>query len=95
VVDRGRRIVEEHHQPIAREVLDGALLRHDDLADRLVVLAENSENLLRLGSLCESRETPQVTSSVRCRSTVWNRRTFSIVITTKSANVSMRRSRHR
>ena len=50
------RIVEERHQPVSCEVLDGAFVRRDDLAGCGVVLAQDAEDLFGLGGLREGRE---------------------------------------
>ena len=60
MIRNARRVVEERHQPVACKVLDGALLSRDELAHGQVVLAQHTEDLLRLGRLCESRESAKV-----------------------------------
>ena len=54
-------IVEEDHEPVAREVLDRAAMGHHQLADHAVVLAKHAKHLLRLGGLGEGGEPAQVT----------------------------------
>jgi hypothetical protein len=53
-------IVEEHHQPVAREMLERALELKDQLAQRGVVLVQDTHYLLGLGRLGESGEPTQV-----------------------------------
>ena len=55
-----QRVVEEHHQPVAGEPLQGALEAVDQLAERPVVLAEHPHDLLGLAGLGERREVAQV-----------------------------------
>ena len=55
-----QRVVEEHHQPVAGEMLERALEPVDQVAERGVVLAQDPHDLLRLGRLGECGEPPQV-----------------------------------
>jgi hypothetical protein len=54
------RVIEEHHDPVAREPLEGAFVGMDEGADGPVVLGEHAHHLLRLAGLRERREVPQV-----------------------------------
>ena len=51
-----QRVVDEHHQPVAREALERALEAVDELAEGLVVLAEDAHHLLGLARLRERCE---------------------------------------
>jgi hypothetical protein len=54
------RVVEEDHDPVAREVLERAPVSGDQLARRGVVLADHVDELLGLGGLRERREPAEV-----------------------------------
>ena len=54
------RVVEEHEDPVAGEVLERAAVLHHQGADRRVVGAEDAEQLFRLGGLAEVGEAAQV-----------------------------------
>ena len=56
----GQRIVEEHHDPVASEPLERAVVAHDEVAKGMVVLAEHLPHLFGLGSLGEGGEPAQV-----------------------------------
>jgi hypothetical protein len=60
VVIERRRIVEEGHQPVAGEMLDRATRRRDRLADHTAIGPQDSEDLLRLGTLGKGGEASQV-----------------------------------
>src|SRR4029079_17603548 len=55
------RIVEEHHQAVAGEVLERALLLHDQPADGGVIAPEEPEDLFGFGRLRERREVAEIT----------------------------------
>jgi hypothetical protein len=57
---RARRVVEEDQDPVAREVLERSAVIRDELADRLVVRAEDLEQLFGRGRFGERRETAQI-----------------------------------
>ena len=54
------RIVEEHHQAVAREPFQRALEPEDQVAERVVVLLQHAHHLLRLARLRERGEAAQV-----------------------------------
>ena len=54
------RIVEEGHQPVAREAVERSLEAVDEIAQRRVVLAEHQHQVLGLDGLGERREAAQV-----------------------------------
>ena len=54
------RIVEPHHHSVAREVLEGAVVRDDELAHRPLVLAKQTEDLLGFRRLGEGGEPAKV-----------------------------------
>ena len=56
----GQRVVEEHHEPVAGEALEGALEPVDQLAERRVVLREHAHHLFGLARLGERGEAAQV-----------------------------------
>ena len=58
-VDR-ERVVEPHHHPVSGEVLERAAMRDDELAHRLLVLAQHPEDLLRLRRLGEGGEPAEI-----------------------------------
>ena len=60
VVRRFDRVVEEDHHPVALEVLERAAVLGDELAHRLVVRPQHTEDLLRLDGLGERREAAEV-----------------------------------
>src|SRR5207244_1202196 len=62
-----QRIVEEDHHPVAREVFERPLMLDDELAHGAVVLAEDSENLLRLGGFGVGRDVPEAAGPRRDR----------------------------
>jgi hypothetical protein len=53
-------IVEEHHEPVACEVLQGSLELEDQVANGLVVLPQRPHDVLGLGRLGEGREAAKV-----------------------------------
>ena len=59
VVER-ERVVEEHHDPVAREVFERPAVDGDQLADHLVIRTEHLEQLFGRGRLGERREAPEV-----------------------------------
>src|SRR5262249_12875405 len=59
VIDK-HRVVEEHHQPVAREVLESPIVVGDQFAYRPVILPEHLEQFLRLRSLDETREAAEI-----------------------------------
>jgi len=60
VVVLEHRVVEEDHHPVAREVLQGPTVLHDELAHRGVIFAQDPEDLFGLGRLAERGEAAQV-----------------------------------
>ena len=58
-VDRDR-IVEEHHDAVAREALERALVLEHDATHRRVVRVQHLHHLLGLGAVGERREAAQV-----------------------------------
>ena len=59
-VRAGDGVVEEDEQPVAGEVLEGALVREHQLAERQVVVGQHLHGLLRLAALGERGEATQV-----------------------------------
>ena len=59
-IGAGHRIVEQHHQSVAGEALQGALEGVDDAGETVVVLAQHGHHLLGLGGLGEGGEAAQV-----------------------------------
>ena len=60
VIRLEHRVVEEGHEPVAREMLERAFVLHDERAHRGVVRAQEPEHLFGLGRLGERREVAQV-----------------------------------
>src|SRR5215475_5229766 len=60
VVFHGERIVEEHHHPVAREMLERPVVRVDQLAEELVVDPQDLEQLFRSSRLGEGGEAPEI-----------------------------------
>ena len=60
VLGKRDRIVEEDHHAVAGEMLDRALVRHDDAPHFAVVGTQHVHRLLGLGGLGERGKTPQV-----------------------------------
>ena len=85
MVRDGDRVVEEHHHPVAREVLQGPLVRRDQLAERAVVLAQHVEQLLRRGGLGEGREAAQVAEQARDVGAVSGQEPLAVAARTSSA----------
>ena len=54
------RVVEDDHEPVAREALERAVEAVDEVAERGVVLAQHGHDVLRLHGLGEAREAAQV-----------------------------------
>jgi len=64
-VRAGHGIVEEHHEPIAGEPLEGALVPGDEGPDRGVIVAQQAHHVLGVGLLGERGEAVQVTEEHR------------------------------
>ena len=64
IVDR-ERIVEEHEQPVAGEMLERPAVDRNQLSEHAVVLAQHLEDLLRRSGLDERREPPEVAEHAR------------------------------
>ena len=60
VVGHRHWVVEEDHQPVAREVLERPAVGADEVARRRVVLANDLDELLWLGRLGKGREPAEV-----------------------------------
>ena len=60
VILLGCRVVEEHHDFVAREMLEGAFVLDHERPDHRVVPAQEPEHLLRLGRLRERGEVAQI-----------------------------------
>jgi hypothetical protein len=58
-------IIEEHHQSVPGEALERSFEAEDELAERLVILAQNAHRLLRLGRLGKRRKAAQVAKNDR------------------------------
>jgi hypothetical protein len=56
----GHRVVEEHHEPVTREVLERSAVRHEELAGGRVVLTHDPDELLGLGGLGEGGEPAEI-----------------------------------
>jgi len=54
------RVVEEHHDPIARELVERPLELADEWPQGAVVFAQEVKDLLGLGGLRKARVAPQV-----------------------------------
>jgi hypothetical protein len=52
--------LKEHHQAVAREVLERPVVLDDERADRRVVAPDEPEDLFRLRGLGERREVPEI-----------------------------------
>src|SRR4029453_5969701 len=65
VVCDGERIVEEHHHPVAREVLQRPFVPRHQLAERGVVLPPDVEQLLGSRRLAEGGEATQLREETR------------------------------
>src|SRR5262249_61768012 len=64
VLDR-RGVVEEHHQPVTREMLESAVVRRNQLADQAVILPQEFELFFGSRRLREGRRATEITEEAR------------------------------
>src|SRR5215471_14573937 len=65
MIRNGDWVIEKRHYSVAGKVLDGALVRDDQLDHRRLVLAQHAKHLLRIGVLREGREPTHVAEERR------------------------------